>query len=386
MNKRPLIIAAALIILSLACNSLVKLTPTQGPPAILHFENEFVAFNYPEGMIVFGADDPAFTPIPNVEMGGQLVIGLADPQEIDKWGNLHRTVGFFIHPVPPGSSLEQVMEAAYRPDTRREGILNASGPVTLAGIPAYQQTYRSGLCGETACDLRDIWAEKGGLIFRVSIWTKYHNPENLAAFQSLADKILDSLVIKEDLPPLVETPTPEPTPSPTLFPASLILHFENDVVAFDYLEELMVYNAGDATFQVYPDFKLGDDLVVGLGDPRFIGFDNYYRSIRILRQTIPAGSNLETIMFDTYREAEKKFPQENGILNANGVITFNGFTAVQRTYRVYSGEPAYELRDIWTQKDNEIFIIAIWTEYTNPDDFAAFEAGADLLLQSLLIK
>ena len=83
---------------------------------------------------------------------------------------------------------------------------------------------------------------------------------------------------------------------------------------------------------------------------------------------------------------DNHFPQENGVLNANGVITVNGFSAVQRTYRVYSGEPAYELRDIWLQKENELFIIAIWTEYTNPDDFAAFQAGADLFLKTLQIK
>jgi len=228
---------------------------------------------------------------------------------------------------------------------------------------------------------RDTWIEKEGQIVRLSFWEEVYD-----GIQPSADMIAGSLVIKDNLPPLVETPTPGPTPSPTLFPASMILHFENDVVAFDYLKDMKVYAANDSTFQVYPDSKLGDDLVVGLGDERFTSFDKYYRSIRILRQQIPAGSNLEAIMFDTYREAEKKFPQENGILNANGVITFNGFTAVQRTYRVYSGEPAYELRDIWTQKDNEIFIIAIWTEYTNPEDFAAFEAGADLLLQSLHIK
>jgi hypothetical protein len=91
-------------------------------------------------------------------------------------------------------------------------------------------------------------------------------------------------------------------------------------------------------------------------------------------------------MMDAYRMAEDHFPQANGVLNANGVITVDGLSALQRTYRVYSGEPAYELRDIWIQKDNELFIIAIWTEYTNPDDFAAFQAGADLLLESLHIK
>ena len=96
--------------------------------------------------------------------------------------------------------------------------------------------------------------------------------------------------------------------------------------------------------------------------------------------------SVEVIFFETYRKAEAKFPQETGILNADGLVDVNGWTGRQKTYRVYSGEPAYELRDIWIQKDDEIFILSIWTEYTNPDDFAAFQASADALLKSLQIK
>jgi hypothetical protein len=279
------------------------------------------------------------------------------------------------------------MEAAYNPVNRTTGYVDATGPVMLAGLSAYQQTYsyfdhRS----QQPYEMRDIWAEKDDTIIRVSVWTPPHNPENFAAFQTLAEKIINSLVIKDNLPPILETPTPEPTPSPTPFPASMIMHFNNDVVAYDYLTPMKVHTANDPAFQCYPDFKLGGELIVGLGDPNFTGFDNYYRSIRILRQQMPAGSNLEAIMLDTYRMAEKHFPQANGVLNANNPIFVDGLSAVQRTYRVYSGESAYEMRDIWFQRDNELFILAIWTEYTNPDDFAAFQAGADLLLESLRIK
>jgi hypothetical protein len=45
-----------------------------------------------------------------------------------------------------------------------------------------------------------------------------------------------------------------------------------------------------------------------------------------------------------------------------------------------------ELHDVWIPKDGELFIITIWTEYTNPEDFAVFQAGADVLIESLLIK
>jgi hypothetical protein len=386
MKIRSLTTLAILIILILACNTLVVPTPTPTSPAILRFENDFVAFDYPEDMKVFNAADPVFIQYPsNIQLGGQLVAGLADPKEIGTNGNLYRTLGIYRHPIPLDSDLEKVMEEAYKSMVRTTGYVDATGPVKLAGLSAYQQTYNYFDSGSQGYyEMRDIWVEKDNTIFRVSIWTPPHNPESFAAFISLADKIIDSLIIKENLPPLVETPTPEPTPLSTPFPASMIVHFENDMVAFDYLKNMKVHTG--PVFKCYPDFQLGGELVVGLGDPNFMGFDDYFRSVRIFHQRIPLGSNLEAIMLDAYHMAEDHFPQENGVLNANGVITVSGLSGLQRTYRVYSGEPAYELRDIWIQKDNELFIIAIWTEYTNPDDFAFFQASAELILKSLQIK
>jgi hypothetical protein len=268
--------------------------------------------------------------------------------------------------------------------------LDATGSIKLAGLPAYQQTYSYFDYGtQSPYEMRDIWTEKENMIFRVSAWTPPHNPESFAAFQSLADDILNSLVIKENLPPIVETPetpTPEPTFTPTPFPASMLRHFENDVLAFNYMKEMKVYEGGDASFQCYPDFELGGEMIVGLGDPRLTGFDHFYRSIRIFRQPMPSGSNLESIMLEAYQEVETKFPREKGVMNATGPVAVAGLSAFQWTYRVYSGEPAYELRDVWIPKDGELFIVSIWTEYTNPEDFSVFQAGADLLLSSLHIK
>ena len=90
-----------LFILTLACNTLIGPTSTPAPPAILHFENDFVAFDYPEGMRVFNTTDPTFDPYPENIMGGQLIAALADPLEIDKWGHFRRTIRFF----PPSQSI-----------------------------------------------------------------------------------------------------------------------------------------------------------------------------------------------------------------------------------------------------------------------------------------
>lgn len=172
-----------------------------------------------------------------------------------------------------------------------------------------------------------------------------------------------------------------PTPTPSL------LHFENEFVAFDYLEGMKLYEGGDAGFQCYPDFQLGGELVVGLGDLKIPSSDYYFRSIRIFRQPMPSDSNLETIMEKAYQKVDPhNLRVKGGVMDATGPVTVAGLSAFQWTYRIYIGEPAYELRDIWIPKDGELLIVSIWTKYTNPDGFAAFQADADLLLNSLLIK
>jgi hypothetical protein len=392
MKTPPVVCLGVLIILSLACSTLLGPKPTPAPPRTLHFENDSVAFDYPEGLKVFNAADAAFTPYPENIVGGQLVAAAADPHELDTRGRFLRAIGIFRHANATGSSLQQFMETAYLPvrnikTAHIDWVDDSDGPLTLDGLPGAQQTYRYLVSSETPpYVMRDIWASKDDTIFRVAIWTAFHNQEDFAVFQSVADKVIGSLVVKDNLPALVETDTPEPTPSPTSFPSSMIAHFENEAVAFDYMKTLKVHAAGDPPFRAYPDFKLGGELVIGLGDPRFAGGAYISRSIRILRQQIPPGSNVEALMLGAYRSAEDHFPQVEGVLNANGPVTVDGLAGVQKTYRVYSGEPAYELRDIWIQRGDELFVIAIWTRYTNPDDCAAFEAGADLFLKSLHVK
>ena len=171
------------------------------------------------------------------------------------------------------------------------------------------------------------------------------------------------------------------SPAPT--PARL--HFDNEVVAFDYMKGMDLFEDGEAALQCIPEFQLGGDLVVGLGSLT-LGFDHYFRSIRIFREPMLSDSNLETIMQEAYLRADPYNLWGSGVMDTTSPVTVAGLPAFQTTYRVYIGEPAYELRDIWIPKEDGLFIVAIWTQYTNSESFAAFQADADLLLNSLFIK
>jgi hypothetical protein len=171
---------------------------------------------------------------------------------------------------------------------------------------------------------------------------------------------------------------------PTATPKSL--RFENELVAFDYLRGLKIFSGAAVKFNYYPKISLGGEMVAGLGDPKFFGHELYFRSIRIFREPLPAGSDLDTVMQEAYRQVEAVYPRHKGAADVSGPVAVVGLPGLQESYTIFSGEPAYKLRDIWVQKGDALFIISIWTEYTNPDDFAVFQAEAEVFLQSLQIK
>ena len=101
---------------------------------------------------------------------------------------------------------------------------------------------------------------------------------------------------------------------------------------------------------------------------------------------MPSGSNLEAVLRNVYEQAAAKHPQNPSGVLSSGPVTVAGQTGLQWAYRVTAGEPTYDLRDIWLESDGQIHIISIWTEYTNPDDFWAFQSGAQALLDSLIVR
>ena len=387
MNKRSIINLTILITLTLACTT-ITLFPTSTPdptetipPEILHFENELVAFDYPTGTRIFAAGDPAFSTYPYfIQLGGELAVGLADPGWIHN-ETLFSSIGVFRHTLPSGSSLESVMQTAYTDVPFQNEVTEQSGPVTIDGLAAVRKTYRVA-SGPLCYTLQDIWLEKDGSILRLSLWEETYQDD----FRAFADLFLSSLEITDDLPPFTEQPTPAPTASPTPYPAVLLTHYEDNLLSFEYPRGMIVLLSGDTSPACFPEIPFGGERLVGLGEPRFLVNGTYYRSIQITRRPIPPGSNLEAVMLDVYEQAQARFPQEPTTLASTGPVTVAGQTGFQWAYRVTAGEPTYELRDVWLELNDQLYIISIWGEYTNPDDFWAFQSGAQALLDSLIIK
>jgi hypothetical protein len=178
----------------------------------------------------------------------------------------------------------------------------------------------------------------------------------------------------------------KPTAAPTLYFSLHQLHFENEVVAFEYPEGLQVHQAGDANWRVHPDVDLGGELLVGLGDPRQSHSERYYRSISIARRLAPVQhTDLARLMTEVYAQLviEPADAPIGGVPGADGPITVNGHSAIQKVYRI----PAlYERRDIWIPVDQGLFIVTVAYEWTTYQDVIDFNVVADGILRSLILK
>jgi hypothetical protein len=390
MKTRYLKFLAILLPLALACTVFTRSSTSTAISTQIqtgeraHFENELVAFDYLAGARIYAAGDPAFQKYPVYYiLGGELVVGLANPGWFDENGTLFSSIGIFRHALPAGSNLEEVMAAVYVKGLGPlpEEVAEQSGPYKLDEWIGVQKTYKSA-SGALWYTSQDIWFEMDGSILRISL----NNEAYEADFQAVADLFLSSLVIKDTLPPFTEQPTPAPTSSPTPFPAALLIHYEASLLSFDYPRGLSLLPAGESPSDCFPNIPFGGQRLVGLGDPRFLSSGIYYRCIQITRLLMPSGSNLEAVMLAVYDQAKVKYPQDPSSLATTGAVTVSGQTGFQWAYRITAGEPTYELRDGWLEKDGQVYIISIWTEYTNPDDFWVFQSGAQAFLDSLIVK
>ena len=304
-------------------------TPTP-PPATLHYQDDSFAFDYLENWKIYPPGDPAFRLIVDeIQPVGERLVGLSDPVRSGTSPTLDSAIAIYRYEPVPETEMEAFLQSAYQEVYPPYGYLEDPVPVLIDGIPTIQKIYTI-YSGEPAYRLQDLWFQQGDALFRLTVLQDYHNPEDEAAFNDQVKVVLDSLKVAESLPPLVMVPTMTPTPAPTPYPPSLLLHYEDEAVAFDYPLELKVHSAGDAAYAVYPDDYLAGDLMVGLGDPQYLTFDKYHRSISISEMEVPQGSSIELLWMEAYKNIEEKYRPQESPFKRPTLVNVNGYDAMQK--------------------------------------------------------
>jgi len=177
-----------------------------------------------------------------------------------------------------------------------------------------------------------------------------------------------------------------PTAAPTSSADPTLQHFEDQWVAFDYPQGLDVYEGLDPSFKWSLDVDVGGEQVVGLGDSQARANGVYLRSIRITHRGLPADQEIQKTMQETYESFEALYDTNEPLLAPPQTTIVDGVRAYQKSYRIFWGEPAYDFRDVWVPHNDALYIVAILVRWSNPDALAEFNAVADGLLRSLVIK
>ena len=179
-----------------------------------------------------------------------------------------------------------------------------------------------------------------------------------------------------------------PTAAPTSRFNAALRHFEDQWVAFDYPQGLVVYEGPDPAFKwcLQDEVHVGGEQVVGLGDAQARADDVYLRSIRITHQGVTAGEDVPRMMQELYRSFDATYDMANPVLPLPQSIIVDGGAAHQQSYRIYWGEPAFDFRDVWIPHGDALYIVSILIRWSNPEAMARFNASADVVLRSLVIK
>ena len=197
--------AALLIFLTAACSSLPFLSqPTPTATVILHYQDETFAFDYPSNWNIYPPGDPVFKVFPDVDKiqpAGDRVIALADPTRATTDGYFDSAIAIYRYAGMPEADLDNFLKEVYRNIRPTYGYEKDLKPVLIDGIPVIQKKY-SVFVGEPRHSLQDLWFQKGGALFRLTVLLDYHTREDEAEFNSQVNIVLDSLEIADNLPPL----------------------------------------------------------------------------------------------------------------------------------------------------------------------------------------
>jgi hypothetical protein len=179
-----------------------------------------------------------------------------------------------------------------------------------------------------------------------------------------------------------------PTAAPTSRVNPAIRHFEDQWVAFDYPGGLDVYEGPDPAFKwcLQDEVHVGGEQVVGLGDGQARANDVYLHSIRITHQGLVAGEDVQQSMQELYQSFDARYDTAGPLLAVPQTTIVDGARAHQMTYRIFWGEPAYDFRDVWIPHGDALYIVSILVRWSDPEALAHFNASADVVLRSLVIK
>lgn len=160
------------------------------------------------------------------------------------------------------------------------------------------------------------------------------------------------------------------------------LTFQVGAVAFQYPQEWQALTNNVESLKPAPAIDMKATYLAGIWDTARSPGGFPLAAVLLLSKEIPSGSTLRQVYDRTYLEQPQIIP----VGLEETVINLSGREAINRRYRVFWGEPAYEFRDIWFAVDGVAYILFCHAEWTNPEDMEIIYSVWESVIQSLTIK
>lgn len=128
-----------------------------------------------------------------------------------------------------------------------------------------------------------------------------------------------------------------------------------------------------------PGLNLGGEFLTALVDLKMGGSYSFQRAVLFYRYPKPPGRSLEAFRSEVYASAEHFYPENQ----REAPVRIDGREAVEVCYRVFWGEPAYELCDTWLPEGNWFYRISARTRWSSPEKHVLAIAEMDALIKSI---
>ncbi len=153
-------------------------------------------------------------------------------------------------------------------------------------------------------------------------------------------------------------------------------HFENDELSFDYPGDWQTFSEMWSTWEPSHDEALDAEESVG------VAISGFSWSVRIASKELPPDTALKDVYEQTYKRSWiSEYAKSHTI--SEGTTTVDGVTAYEKVYKRPHGEPWYQMRDVWLEKDGAVYILSCWAL---PDSFDEAQEEFKLIIESFHVK
>jgi hypothetical protein len=169
--------------------SAVPTLDVQSGESCQDFNNGQIAFQCPPGWDLH-TDRQTADPIPGLDLGGEFVIAVVDPEQGGNY-SFQRGVLIFSYPLPQGTTLDEFQREVYAGLEHFYPVDQKESSLTIAGQQAVQSCYRV-FWGEPAYEFCDTWLADGDQAYLITSRTEYTNPEDTAQAAAEMQSLVES--------------------------------------------------------------------------------------------------------------------------------------------------------------------------------------------------